>query len=108
MNNPKSLLNIQVAEILLCRESKMPVHEILLSEKKKQFAKDYPVLFRMLTSYDRPLDMEQLFKMLNMMDDINKNKITAELATQIIVGDLHQTYTNHIDESLRIKKDPSA
>lgn len=104
MNNPNSLLNIQVRELLICRESRMDVNEILKSEKKLKFAKDYPVLFRMLTSYDRELDKDTLFKMLNMMDDINKKKITAEAGTQIIVTDLQQSFTSHIDSSLRVEE----
>lgn len=104
LENPHSPLNIQVAEILRCRESRMDVNEILVSPTKKEFAKEYPILFRMLTNYEKEIEIEQLYKMLNMMDNINRNKISAEKGTEIIVGDLHERFTGHIGEDFRVKK----
>ena len=90
MKFPNSLFGNQVKEIMQMKQSGMSKDEIVSSPAKLQFCKDYPVLFKMITS--DTINEDMLEKILFMSDDINKKKISKESGTKIIFEELSNIY----------------
>ena len=98
MKFPNSPLGKQVQEIMQMKQSGQTKEQIILSPSKLQFCKDYPVLFKMITS--DTINEDMLEKVLLMSDDIERKKISKEGGSRIIFEELNTMYTpkniNHL------------